>query len=97
MDKYIVTLESEKPLNLCLGDQLGNGVIIELKKEELPKRITVAWLSEKFNLSKKTIIEKVGIYNKGDENKHLYDPKEVLPILENLYLSKIKRQVRRKQ
>lgn len=97
MDKYIVTLESEKPLNLCLGDQLGNGVIIELKKEELPKRITVAWLSERFNLSKKTIIEKIGIYNKGDENKHLYDPKEVLPILENLYLSKIKRQARRKQ
>lgn len=96
MNKFIVVLESDSPLKLCLGDKLGDAIIIELKKEELPKRVTAAWLSERFNLSRKTIIEKVGCYNKGDENKHLYDPKEVMPILENLNIANVKRNSRRK-
>ena len=36
------------------------------------------------------------MYNKGDENKHLYDPKEIIPILENLNVLSAKRNSRRK-
>lgn len=96
MGKYIFVLESESPPQFFLGDKIGNATIIEMKKEELPNRVTAAWLAERFNLSRKTIIEKVGVYNKGDENKHLYDPKQVIPVLENLNLLSAKRNSRRK-
>lgn len=96
MGKYIFVLESESPPQFFLGDKIGNATIVEMKKEELPNRVTAAWLAERFNLSRKTIIEKVGVYNKGDENKHLYDPKQVMPILENLNLLSAKCNSRRK-
>lgn len=96
MGKYIFVLESDTPPQFFLGDKIGNATIVEMKKEELPNRVTAAWLAERFNLSRKTIIEKVGVFNKGDENKHLYDPKQVMPILENLNLLSTRRNSRRK-
>jgi hypothetical protein len=96
MNKYIVVIESSKPPQLFLGDSIAGGKVVELKAEELPRRVTAAWLSERFNLSRKTIIEKIGIYNKGDENKHLYDPNEVMPLLENMHTTLAKRGARRK-
>lgn len=97
MNKYIMVVESETPPQVFLHDHIPNvGKIIELKAEQFPNRVTAAWLAERFNLSRKTIIEKVGMYNKGDDNKHLYDPHEVIPILENLNLLSAKRNTRRK-
>lgn len=97
LKKYILTIESDHPPKVFLNDLIPNiGTVIELKNEELPNRVTAAWLAERFNLSRKTIIEKVGVFNKGDENKHLYDPKQVIPILENLNLLSAKRNSRRK-
>jgi hypothetical protein len=96
MNKYIVVIESTKPPQLFLGDSLAGGKVVELKAEELPHRVTAAWLAQRFNLSRKTIIEKVGLLNKGDQNKHLYDPKEVMPLLENLNVTAAKRGARRK-
>lgn len=74
MNKYIIIIESSTAPPFYIGDKIGNGKIVELKLEELPNRVTAAWLSERFNLSKKTIIEKLRSFNKGDDNKHLYDP-----------------------
>lgn len=97
MNKYIMVVESETPPQVFLHDHIPNvGKIIELKAEQFPNRVTAAWLAERFNLSRKTIIERVGIFNKGDENKHLYDPDEVIPVLENLNLMSLKRNSRRK-
>ncbi|WP_180066689.1 MULTISPECIES: hypothetical protein [unclassified Acinetobacter] len=96
MNKFVVVLESDYPPQLYLGEKIGGATIIEMKQEDIKNRVTTAWLSERFNLSRKTIIEKVGMFNKGDENKHLYDPKEVLPILENLNALSRKRNSRRK-
>ena len=57
---------------------------LKLQKIKLFHLINYAINLPKFislnNKSKRTIIEKVGAFNKGDENKHLYDPKEVLPV-----------------
>ncbi|HDU8435169.1 TPA: hypothetical protein RG027_003057 [Acinetobacter baumannii] len=95
--KYILTIESEHPPQVWLNDHIPKvGTVIELKIEGMPNRVTAAWLAERFNLSRKTIIEKVGTLNKGDQNKHLYDPKEVIPLLENLHLISAKRGARRK-
>lgn len=95
--KYILTIESEHPPQVWLNDHIPKvGTVIELKIEEMPNRVTAIWLAERFNLSRKTIIEKVGSLNKGDQNKHLYDPKEVMPLLENLHIKASKRGARRK-
>ena len=40
-------------------------------------------LQERFSISRKALIEKLRIFNRGTDTKHLYDPKEVIPILEN--------------
>lgn len=97
LHKYIIVVESHLPPRIHLKDNLPNiGIVVELKSEELPNRVTAAWLSQRFNLSRKTIIEKIGSLNKGDQNKHLYDPKEVIPLLENLHITTSKRGARRK-
>lgn len=97
LHKYIIVVESHLPPRIHLKDNLPNiGIVVELKSEELPNRVTAAWLSQRFNLSRKTIIEKIGSLNKGDQNKHLYDPKEVMPLLENLHITASKRGARRK-
>lgn len=97
MNKYIVIVEAEHPPQVFLHDTIPNvGKVLELKAEEFPNRVTAAWLAQRFNLSRKTIIEKIGAFNKGDDNKHLYDPREVMPILENFNVMASKHGARRK-
>ena len=89
-------MEGDHPPDIQLGDQIGGCVVIRLETETLPIRVSASWLMERFSLSRQTIIDKLRIFNKGDENKHLYDPNEVIPILENLNLLKNKSGRRRK-
>lgn len=96
MGKYYMVVESDSPPQIFLNDTIPNvGKVVELKVEELPKRVDAAWLQERFSISRKALIEKLRIFNKGTDTKHLYDPKEVIPILENLNVS-TKRGARRK-
>ncbi|MFW6586444.1 hypothetical protein [Acinetobacter baumannii] len=60
------------------------GKVIEMKAEEIPNRVPAAWLMERYSLSRKLIIDELRPFNKGTDSKHLYDPNEVIPILENL-------------
>ncbi|MBO3640328.1 hypothetical protein [Acinetobacter soli] len=96
MGKYYMVVESDSPPQIFLNDTIPNvGKVVELKVEELPKRVDAAWLQERFSISRKALIEKLRIFNKGTDTKHLYDPKEVIPILENLNVA-TKRGARRK-
>lgn len=96
MGKYYMVVESDSPPQIFLNDTIPNvGKVVELKVEELPKRVDAAWLQERYSISRKALIEKLRIFNKGTDTKHLYDPKEVIPILENLNVS-TKRGARRK-
>ena len=83
--KYIMVIESNQPPQVFLNDIIPNiGTVIELKTEQLPSRVDAAWLQERFAISRKALIEKLRVFNRGTDTKHLYDPTEVLPILENL-------------
>ncbi len=79
--KYIITVESERPPQLFLGDTIGGSTIISLKREEYPDLVDAAWLIKRFPMSRKTIIEKIGCFNVGTAGKHLYDPHKVIPVL----------------
>lgn len=97
MGKYIVIVEAEKPPQVFIHEIIPNvGKVIEMKAEELPNRVTAAWLMERFNLSRKTIVDHLRPFNKGRDGKHLYDPNEVMPILENMNAEKAARQSRRR-
>lgn len=94
--KYIVVLEGEVPPKLVLGDEIAGCKIIELKSEEFPRRVDAAWLLERYTLSRQYITEHLRVFNKGNDGKHLYDPNEVIPILDSLHLLKVRRGARRK-
>ncbi|MDH2592533.1 hypothetical protein [Acinetobacter nosocomialis] len=57
--------------------------------------VTAAWLMGRYSLSRKLIIDELRPFNKGTDGKHLYDPNEVIPILENLNIQR-QQQSRRK-
>lgn len=97
MGKFIMVVESDNPPQVFLNDMIPNiGKVIELRTEQLPNRVDAAWLQERFAISRKALIEKLRIFNRGSDTKHLYDPKEVIPILENMNAERAKRQSRRK-
>ncbi len=97
MSKYVLTFESETPPQIYLNQTIPNiGKVVEMRAEELPSRVPVSFLMERFPLSRKIIIETLRPFNRGGEGKHMYDPKEVMPILENLNAQTIARQSRRR-
>ncbi|CAI3122482.1 hypothetical protein MWMV4_MWMV4_03599 [Acinetobacter baumannii] len=97
MGKYIVVVEAEKPPQVFIHEFIPNvGKVIEMKAEEIPNRVTAAWLMDRYSLSRKLIIDELRPFNKGTDGKHLYDPNEVIPILENLNRQRQQRQSRRK-
>jgi len=97
MGKYIVVVESDKPPQIYVHDDVPNvGRVLEIKAEEIPNRVTAAWLMERYSLSRKTIIDELRAFNLGGDGKHLYNPATVMPILDNLNKAKTQRQARRK-
>lgn len=97
MGKYYLTFESETPPQIFLNQTIPNiGKVVEMKAEELPPRVPVSFLMERFPLSRKMIIDTLRPFNRGGEGKHMYDPKEVMPVLENLNSQILARQSRRK-
>lgn len=54
--------------------------------------VTAAWLMDRYSLSRKLIIDELRPFNKGSDGKYLYDPNEVMPILENLNIQRQQRQ-----
>ena len=51
---------------------------------------------ERYNLSRKTIIDELRAFNLGKDGKHPYSLSTVMPILDNLNKAKAHRQARRK-
>lgn len=79
--KYIITVESETPPRICLGDTIYGATVIALETEQYPDLVDLAWLTKRFPLSRKTISEKIEIFNVGGPKKMLYDPNIVVPFL----------------
>lgn len=89
--KYVITVESSTPPELLIGGKIGEAEIIGITRESMPKRVSTIWLMERYPFSKQTILDNIRFFNKGSDRKHLYDPEEVIPILENLSLLKSKK------
>lgn len=79
--KYIITVESETPPRICLGDSIYGATVIALEKEQYPDLVDLAWLTKRFPLSRSVLSQKLELFNLGSEGKKLYDPNVVIPFL----------------
>jgi len=81
--KYTITVESDVPPQLMLGQSVFGGKVTGLEMEKIPSLVPVSWLVERYNFTKTTIIKKLEGYNQGTDGKHLYDSKTAMLILSN--------------
>lgn len=71
--KYTIIIESSKPPDIMLGQNIGGGMVIELKQNSL-ELVTASDLAVKYNLSVDTIRRKLEYVNQGTAGKSLYNP-----------------------
>ena len=81
LSKYIITVESNVPPQLTLGQSVFGGKVTGLEMEKVPTLVPVSWLVERYGLAKTTIIKKLEGYNQGTDGKHLYDSKTAMVVL----------------
>lgn len=72
--KYTITVESDAPPQVMLGQNIGGGIVKELKEVEI-ELVSATQLAEKYNLSVSTIRAKLVSINQGTGGKSLYNPK----------------------
>lgn len=78
--KYIITVESDTPPQIMLGQNLFGGIVKELKELDV-ELVPAAHLAKLYNLSVGTVREKLASINQGTHGKCLYDPKLARTIL----------------
>ena len=79
--KYIITVESETPPQICLGDKIHGATVIALETEQYPDLVDLAWLTKRFPVSRDTLSRQLELFNLGSPGKKLYDPNIVIPFL----------------
>ena len=79
--KYIITVESDTPPQVMLGQNVFGGEVVGLEMEKIPTLVSVAWLVEKYGMAKTTIIKRLDGFNQGSNGKFLYDSKTAMAIL----------------
>jgi hypothetical protein len=79
--KYIITVESETPPKIFLGDSIHGATVIALETEQYPDLVDLAWLTKRFPLSREMLSQKLELFNVGGNSKKLYDPNIVVPFL----------------
>lgn len=72
--KYAVILESDTPPSIMLGQNIGGGIVKELK-EVAQELVTASQLAALYNLSVDTIRNKLVSINQGTVGKGLYNPR----------------------
>ncbi|NGP41065.1 hypothetical protein FGQ54_14605 [Acinetobacter lwoffii] len=89
--KYIITVESELPPRICLGDSIYGATVVALETEQYPDLVDLAWLTKRFPMSRETLSQKLELFNVGSTGKKLYDPNIVVPFLKTNLKSRIGR------
>ena len=79
--KYIITVESDTPPKICLGDKIYGATVVALESEQYPDLVDLTWLTKRFPMSRETLSQKLELFNVGSSGKKLYDPNVVIPFL----------------
>lgn len=78
--KYIITVESDIPPQIQLGQNLGGAIVTKLEQEK-QDLVSAADLAKRYSLSVPTIRARLASINQGTEGKSLYDPQKAHSIL----------------
>lgn len=82
--RYTVTIESDTPPKLYLGENIAGGTVVALSAESKPKLVDVTWLCGRYTgLSRDRITEIVRSINKGTAGKILVDPDEADKLIQS--------------
>lgn len=79
--KYIITVESDTPPQICLGDKIHGTTVVALETEQYPDLVDLTWLTKRFPMSRDTLSRQLELFNIGSTGKNLYDPNIVIPFL----------------
>ncbi|MFT4021837.1 MAG: DNA-binding protein [Acinetobacter sp.] len=77
---YIAVIESDKPLDLRIGQAVSGGQIKELKIADV-ELVSASQLAAKYNLSTDTIRARLASINQGTTGKALYNPRRAHELL----------------
>lgn len=72
--QYTITVESDAPPQITLGQTIGGAVVKEMKEVDF-ELVPASYLAKRYNLSSATIREKLASINQGTAGKALYNPK----------------------
>ena len=78
--KYTITVESDTPPKILLGQNLGGAIVTKLEQEK-QELISAAELAKLYNLSISTVRAKLIAINQGTSGKHMYNPELARQIL----------------
>lgn len=71
---YLIKVECDTPPQVMLGQNIGGGIVKELKEVEA-ELLSASQLAKKYSLSVDTIRRKLEKFNQGTSGKYLYDSK----------------------
>ncbi|WP_151676080.1 HTH domain-containing protein [Acinetobacter soli] len=80
--RVMIIVETNTPLQVMLGQNIGGGIVRELKQvaDEL---LSATQLAEKYNISVQTVRRKLENFNQGTSGKYLYNANVAHEILSN--------------
>lgn len=70
---YLITVKSNEPPKIFLGDKIGGAEVVEMKRSE-DDLMSSSQLALKYNVSVQTVRRKLSEYNQGSDGKFLYNP-----------------------
>lgn len=82
MANYLIEIVADTPPQLFVGDKIKNGQVVGIKCTD-PEFVSVAWLIEKTNLSRQTIINKLKGLEQGD-GKFIYNRAVAIDMLTSI-------------
>ena len=74
MAAYLIKVEADNPPQIMLGQNIGGGIVKELKQVEV-ELVSATHLAQKYNLSTTTIRDRLVSINQGTQGKALYNPR----------------------
>ena len=72
--KYTITVESDALPQVVLGQNIGGGIVKELKEVDI-ELFSASQLAEKYNMSTTTIRDRLVSINQVTKGKALYNPR----------------------
>ncbi|WP_374663854.1 DNA-binding protein [Acinetobacter sp.] len=70
--KYTITIEADAPPKITLGENIGGGIVKEMKVLDA-ELLSSEQLAAKYNISSQTVRRKLAAHNQGLQGKHLYN------------------------